>query len=128
MRSWSQEGEADTRRPLGVDQHLHHAQVPSAGPEVVGSADAIVVAAIEAAVPALVSAHHLVERFQAMMPSRNGAALDPWIAEWPKAGAGEGIRTLDPNLGSCPSTWCRSGTPRRVSSPYQAASIGSLMV
>jgi len=44
-------------------------------------ADAIVVAAIEAAVPALVSARDLIDHFQSMIRSRNGAALDPWIAD-----------------------------------------------
>jgi hypothetical protein len=29
---------------------------------------------------------------------------------------------------SCPKLWCRSGAPRRVLSPCQAASMGSLMV
>jgi hypothetical protein len=31
-------------------------------------------------------------------------------------------------LRSCPKLWCRSGAPRRVLSPCQAASMGSLMV
>jgi transposase len=44
-------------------------------------ADAIVVAAIEAAVPTLVSARDLIDHFQSMIRSRNGAALDPWIAD-----------------------------------------------
>jgi hypothetical protein len=30
--------------------------------------------------------------------------------------------------GSCPMRWCRSGAPRRVLSPCQAAAMGSLMV
>ena len=44
-------------------------------------ADAIVVAAIEAAIPALAAARDLVERFQTMIRNRNGPALDPWIAD-----------------------------------------------
>lgn len=44
-------------------------------------ADAIVVAAIEAAVPALVTVRDLIERFQAMIRGRNAEALDPWIAQ-----------------------------------------------
>jgi transposase len=44
-------------------------------------ADAIVVAAIEAAVPALATARELVEQFQTMIRSRNRSELDPWIAK-----------------------------------------------
>jgi transposase len=44
-------------------------------------ADAIVVAAIEAAVPALVTVRDLIERFQAMIRGRNAEALNPWIAQ-----------------------------------------------
>ncbi len=31
-------------------------------------------------------------------------------------------------IGSCPMRWCRSGAPRRVLPPCQAATMGSLMV
>ena len=44
-------------------------------------ADAVTIAAIEAGVPSLIEARALVDRFQAMVRTKNNADLDTWIAE-----------------------------------------------
>ena len=44
-------------------------------------ADAVTIAAIEAGVPSLIEARTLVDRFQAMIRTKNNVDLDPWIAE-----------------------------------------------
>ena len=58
-------------------------------------AEAILVAAVEAALPSLARARELVERFQRMFRSRNGEELDAWIehaAESPLASFATGVR------------------------------------
>ena len=47
----------------------------------VSKADAVTIAAIEAGVPSLIEARALVDRFQAMIRTKNNVDLDPWIAE-----------------------------------------------
>ena len=44
-------------------------------------ADAVTIAAIEAGVPSLIEARALVDRFQAMVRTKNNADLDTWIAD-----------------------------------------------
>nr|WP_322790778.1 transposase [Agrobacterium vitis] len=44
-------------------------------------ADTIIIAAIEAGVPALVQARNLVDRFQTMIRRKAKTELDPWIAD-----------------------------------------------
>ena len=44
-------------------------------------ADAVIIAAIEAGVPSLIEARALVDRFQAMVRTKNNADLDTWITE-----------------------------------------------
>ena len=58
-------------------------------------AEAVLVAAIERALPSLAQARELVERFQAMIRSGNGEDLDGWIdhaVESPLASFATGIR------------------------------------
>jgi transposase len=44
-------------------------------------ADTVMIAAIEAGVPALVAARDLIDRFHAMIRRKAGRDLDPWIEE-----------------------------------------------
>jgi transposase len=44
-------------------------------------AETVTVAAIEKGVPMLVSAHALIDRFQAMIRNKTASELEPWIAE-----------------------------------------------
>jgi hypothetical protein len=44
-------------------------------------ADSITIAAIEAGVPMLAEARHLIDRFRAMIQRRIVAELDPWITD-----------------------------------------------
>jgi transposase len=58
-------------------------------------ADALTVAAIETAVPALAAARDLLDRFQRMLRGRDARALEPWIADTDSsllASLGKGIR------------------------------------
>ena len=52
-----------------------------AGRDRLARADAVMVAAVEAAVPALVAARDLVERFHRMLRARTPEALPAWITD-----------------------------------------------
>ena len=57
--------------------------------------DAVTVAIIEAAVPVLAAARHLLERFQAMIRKREPSGLDTWLADasaGPLASFARGLR------------------------------------
>ena len=51
------------------------------GLTLLAKADAVTIAAIEAGVPSLIEARALVDRFQAMVRTKNNADLDAWITE-----------------------------------------------
>ena len=66
-----------------------------AGRPHLAKAEAILIAAIETALPSLAKARVLVERFQRMIRSGNGEELEAWIAdalESPLASFATGIR------------------------------------
>jgi transposase len=61
--------------------------------------DAVTVAIIENAVPALTAARHLLERFQAMIRQRDADGLEVWLADasaGPMAGFARGLRADQP--------------------------------
>jgi transposase len=43
--------------------------------------EAVTLAALQAGVPSLIEAHALIDRFQAMIRTKDGNLLDPWIAD-----------------------------------------------
>jgi transposase len=98
-------GEWATRRrrgegatPGGLDRTpsaRRLARLMGSGRTRLAKAEAILVAAVETALPSLVKARELVERFQAMIRGRSGEDLDAWIGQAvasPLASFASGIR------------------------------------
>lgn len=67
--------------PRAIPSARRIARLMTAERDRLSRAEAITVAAIEAEVPCLGLARALLERFQAMVRNRRGAALDGWLAD-----------------------------------------------
>jgi transposase len=68
-------------RPRKIPSARAIARLMTIGRDQISKGDATTVATIEAAVPALVTARNLVDRFQAMLRARNSADLNDWIRD-----------------------------------------------
>lgn len=83
VSEWTTRRRRSERSPSGhvgrMPSARRLARLMMAGRTQLSKAEAILVAAIETALPPLAKARELVERFQAMVRTRKGDALGPWI-------------------------------------------------
>lgn len=83
VTEWTTRRRADdaTIGPRRVQSARAIARMMTAGADRLSSSEAAIAATVEVAVPALVAARDLMERFHALIRQRDGAALDPWLED-----------------------------------------------
>lgn len=80
-------------------------------------ADAVTIATIEAAVPALVTARDLFDRFQAMVRQRRSADLHPWLhdaASGPLASFAIGLQADESAVAALVDPWSNGQTEGQI--------------